>query len=372
VSEAPYYVDPSSDEWVSPNLISGLMRSPATERQHPLERQATIVLSWLLDRSDVFCRALLSRLLADDQEAAEAVSRAKKVGARPWGTLRPIAGLTGHLYPDLTISGSDRSLDLIVEIKVDAELHSWPSVDGAVLQTDAYLRSWLENYQPDGEALVRRIGTLTKGGPGVSFDPAYDSYRAANILWADVRAVLADALKAHDIAPFEAAVAEDVLVAIDEVVLAKAAPGGCPPDLPAELAWACSFVQRLVVALAAELPGGTVKSTPRYVATSNYVGGNVFFMTSLGQRCLWVWSTPPGWPYHAGEGGMAIWLGEQTDYGAWPADLHASAGSAGFGITEPKTQGIGLRRGWVLTELQQLGEDAALARVLTDARPIFS
>lgn len=370
--DSPYYLDPSSDDWISPNLISGLMKSPATEKQHPLERQATIVLAWLLNRSDAFCRELLSRFLVGDDEAVAAVARTKTLGARPWGTLRPLPGLTGHLYPDLTISGSDRSFDVIVEIKVDAELHGWPTVEGVVLQPDAYLRSWLENYEPDKEAVVRRIGTLTKTGLGVSLDPAYDSYRAADLLWSDVRFMLEGALQAHEIGPFEAAVAEDVLVALDEVVLAKPAPGGCPPDLSAELAWACSLVQLLVDALARDLPGGTAKSAPRYVASSNYVGGNVFFATSQGQRCMWVWSTPPGWPYHAGDGEMAIWLGEQTDHGPWPSDLLVTANGAGFSRMEPKTQGIGIRQGWALTELQQLGEDAALARVLTDVQTVFS
>jgi hypothetical protein len=234
------------------------------------------------------------------------------------------------------------------------------------------LQSWLENYRPEEEARVRRIGTLTKSGPGLRLDPKYAPYRAADVRWNDVRRVLEGALQGGDIAPFEAAVAQDVLVAIDEVILAKPAAGGCPPDLTAELAWACPFIQRLVGALATVLPDGTVKSSPRFVASSNYAGGNVFFSTSRGQRCLWVWATPPGWPYHAGGDEMSVWLGEQTDHGAWPNELRARACDAGFILTEPKTQGIGLRRGWALTNLQQLGEEAALARVLTDVRSVFS
>jgi hypothetical protein len=151
----------------------------------------------------------------------------------------------------------------------------------------------------------------------------------------------------------------DTLAAIDDVVLAKPVAGGCPLDLPAELAWACPFVQTLTMRLAAALRGGKVKSSARYVASGNYVGGNVFLETSEGERCLWVWSTPPGWPYHTGDGEMSLWLAEQTDHGSWPPDLRERARRAGFTVTQPKTPGIGPRRGWPLGELRRMGEQAA-------------
>lgn len=38
MSDGAYYIDPSSEGWVSPNLISGLMKCPPIQKQHPLER----------------------------------------------------------------------------------------------------------------------------------------------------------------------------------------------------------------------------------------------------------------------------------------------------------------------------------------------
>jgi hypothetical protein len=50
---------------------------------------------------------------------------------------------------------------LIVEVKAGAEIHYWDLADGRLYQPDAYLRSWLDNYDPAREARVRRIATLT-------------------------------------------------------------------------------------------------------------------------------------------------------------------------------------------------------------------
>jgi hypothetical protein len=371
VSDGPYYVDPSCDGWTSPNLISGLMKSPATEKQHPLERQATIVLAWLLDRSEVLSRAVLSRFFADDEVALEAVAEAERIGTRAWGTLRPVDGLTGHLYPDLTISGSARTFELIVEVKVDANLHGWPIVDGVLLQPDAYIRSWLANYAAESEATVRRIGTLTKSRPGVSLDPQFAPYRAADLRWSDVRSLLNDLSAQGSLEPNVKAVSDDALVAIEEVLLVKPTSAPCPQDLTPELAWACSFVRELALRLQTLLPSGTIKTAPRYVPSANYVGGNVYFSTPAGERCLWVWATPPGWPYHAGDGEMAVWLGEQTDKGRWPPELLARAAAAGFSVVEPKTPGIGLRRPWPLAELQRMGEETALHVLVAEAEAIF-
>ena len=144
----PFYVDPAGPAWAAPNLVSGLMASPTTEALAPLERQATIVLAWLLHHSSVFSRALVRCFLAEDDALAAVEAPLERIGARAWGTLRPIAGVTKKsIYPDLSIAGSGRSFELLVEIKVGAGTHSWDVGDGSKLsQPDAYLRSWLENY----------------------------------------------------------------------------------------------------------------------------------------------------------------------------------------------------------------------------------
>jgi hypothetical protein len=364
VSVAPYYVDPSSADWVAPNLIAGLMKSPATDKQHPLERQATIVLAWLLDRSDAFTRAFLTLCLADDESAQAAVHSASTIGARAWGTLQPIDGLTGYLYPDITITGSDRAFELLLEIKVDASVHGWPVVEGTVLQPDAYLRSWLDNYAPETEALVRRIGTLTKAGPGVAFDDLLAAYRARDVTWREVRMLLSSMLTDGKLDPDVSRIAEDTIDAIDSVVLATAA--GCPPELVPELAWACEHIPAMLARLCELVPGGTLKQQPRYVASSNYVGGNLFFGTPDGERCLWVYVTPPDWPYHAGDGEISLWAAEQTDHGRWPPALADRAIASGFAMLHPKTQGIGLRRAWPLADLMLAGDADAVGAVTND------
>jgi hypothetical protein len=263
--------------------------------------------------------------------------------------LRPIDGLTGYLYPDITITGSDRAFELLLEIKVDASVHGWPIVDGIVLQPDAYLRSWLDNYEPETEALIRRIGTLTKAGPGLAFDESLAAYRAHDVAWSEVRTLLSSMLANGKLDPDVSRIAEDTVDAIDSVILATAV--GCPPDLVPELAWACEHIPAMLAWLSEVVPGGTLKQKPKYVSSSNYVGGNLFFQTPDGERCLWVYATPPGWPYHAGDGEMSLWAAEQTDHGRWPPALADRAIASGFSVLHPKTQGIGLRRAWPLADL---------------------
>src|SRR3954468_24009887 len=156
----PFYIDPASEEWVQPNLITGLMKNPETEFVHPLERQVTIVLAWLLHHSPLFATALLRRFFARDEEALAALENAPTLGARPWGTLRPLPG-TGHLYPDISVAGAGQSFELLIEAKVDASIHAWQMPAGPLYQPDAYIRSWRDNYDSANEARVRRVATLT-------------------------------------------------------------------------------------------------------------------------------------------------------------------------------------------------------------------
>ena len=96
----PYYVDPRSVDWHAPSLVTGLMRNPATEKQTPLERQLTVVVAWLAHHSEQFARTLLRRFFDGDDEASAALAAdGLRIGARTWGTLRPVDGVTGHSVP---------------------------------------------------------------------------------------------------------------------------------------------------------------------------------------------------------------------------------------------------------------------------------
>ena len=105
--------------------------NPATEKQTPLERQLTVVVAWLAHHSERFARELLRQFFAGDDEALAALSQDDiRVGSRTWGTLRPVQGVTGSLYPDIVITASGRAFELIVEMKVDAAVHQSGVLDG--------------------------------------------------------------------------------------------------------------------------------------------------------------------------------------------------------------------------------------------------
>jgi len=77
---APFYVNPARAR-SDANLVASLMGNPATAKQRPLERQATIVLAWLLDHSRRFADEVLRRWFPD---VVEITGQPTAVGARAW------------------------------------------------------------------------------------------------------------------------------------------------------------------------------------------------------------------------------------------------------------------------------------------------
>jgi hypothetical protein len=299
----PVYIDPASPEWPHPNLIAELMSKPATEALHPLEAQSTIVLAWLLDRSEVFARRIAQFLVEGDSEAEAAVAAAATTGARSWVTLPPV-GPTGSLYPDLSIAGDNRSFELIVEIKVGAALHYWELPDGArLVQPDAYLRSWRENCSPGSEARVRRVGTLTVAGPGVAL--AADAWRARDVTWSEVYTMLDHLLEGGDLERHVVPVAIDARSAITSKILGT--PKAAPIDDPL-LERGYELIASVLDRFQAE---GHKTSGPR--VPSDYVGGYVTIDSIEGPLRFWLYVTGGGGQYAPVGAADSVWIAENPD-----------------------------------------------------------
>lgn len=356
MSAQPFYVDPTSAQWVRPNLITGLMKNPHTELVHPLERQVTIVLAWLLYHSPTFATALSRLFFSDDEEALAELESASALGARAWGTLRPLP-VTGYLYPDVSIAGAGHSFELIVEVKVDASIHAWETPEGLLHQPDAYIRSWRENYDFTTEARVRRVGTLTKNGPGITLDD--DMMRASDVTWKETRELLGDLLEQGEIERDVVAVAVDFAAALDQFVL-KAVETPQTDDL--NLAWGYVLFHELVPELAARLKGGATKTKPGL--HEDFVSAYVYFDADGATYRLWVAVTSAGGRYNVVGAKARLWLREVAE-SKFPPKLAERFQAAGFTPTTSIVPSKSLRVGIDVAEVQAAGdEDEQLAFAL--------
>jgi hypothetical protein len=197
--------------------------------------------------------------------------------------------VTGLLFPDITITGSGRAFELIVEMKVDAGVHVSGEVDGRTLyQPDAYAYSWIHNYDGSKEAVVRRVGTLTREGVGVELLPELAGWRAADVYWSEVCGDLRSLLDRDEIEADVATVAQEALEAIDDFVLATAVPGieVKLERLPPEMTWGYEVLALLGPSLAEALLGGTLKQSFSLGTKHVYIGCSVYFSTVEGERCV--------------------------------------------------------------------------------------
>jgi hypothetical protein len=231
-------------------------------------------------------------------------------------------------------------------------------------QPDAYAYSWIHNYDAGREASVRRVGTLTREGVGVELSPELASWRAGAVRWSEVRDDLSGPLDRDEIEAEVRTVAQEALEAIDNFVLATAVPGieAKLELLPPELGWGYRVLALLAPALAEALPGGALKHSFTLGKRHVYVGCNVYFATSDGERCVWLHVSPAdgsgyGVPGHP----VCLWVVEQKDSGPWPIEIRKRAVAAGFQEETDDQNYKALRRGYPTEQLVLIGDEAAQA-----------
>lgn len=147
------YVDPTQPGRDRPTLFADLLGQPSHQAHQQLENQASLILGWLCDRSPAIARAL-ARLFLDDHPAVDSAAR---LGARTQVQLP--SATKGNLRPDLSIEGSDRSFQLLVEVKTTASFAIHHHTGPPTLQHETYRHLWRDLTV--GEARIRAVGTLT-------------------------------------------------------------------------------------------------------------------------------------------------------------------------------------------------------------------
>lgn len=199
-----------------PSLLTRLERAPRTDRVHPFENQVSETLGFLVDHDARFASDF-SGLLWSPGRPPDPFwpTQASEIGAFSGGTL-PGAGLAPVLYPDISICGSERSFQILVEVKVTADFHGYPDRAGElVLQPDAYVLGWeaASGQLPVGR---RRVATIApKAPPGRV--PSH-AMRGSDLLWeADVIPLLLEcAARRGPIGELVGAVALDLATAVRE------------------------------------------------------------------------------------------------------------------------------------------------------------
>lgn len=140
----------SHDDPRRPELIGDLFNLAPTPKRNPQEDQATIVLGWLADNSPMIGRAILELFLPGQVPASGEIS------ARTQLSLPKSIG--GYIRPDLSICVADHALQLLIEVKIDAPIHTHADYDDAP-QPDAYRQAWKQLGQTD--LTLQAVGTLT-------------------------------------------------------------------------------------------------------------------------------------------------------------------------------------------------------------------
>jgi hypothetical protein len=271
------------------SLLVALQRVPATAGRVPREDQLTTVLAWLCSLSDAVARGLMKLLLdPDDTEALGALAD-RPIRVRTQVRLPPLPG-TGELIADLSLAVPDRALQMLVEVKLDAPIASYQIGDEAMIQPAAYLKAWEEGTDPQREALVKRVGTLTRDG----FESAPSPGRARDVTWSDVRTLVARLLDDDTVGLVGEPVARDLVGYVARLVE--------PPDA-AMLDEALPFMREFVARLASSLPGAIVSGEPQKYTRTCCIQSNLENTVGAESMILWVAFTPErsryspvGWP----------------------------------------------------------------------------
>ena len=323
------------------SLLGGLMSQPTTQAQHPIENQFSEVLAFLVDRSQPF-GAAVARLCGDerDDQLADAITMAESIGARTQLSL-PVAkpandSRRGFLFPDVSIEGSGRCFQILLEVKVDAELHR-AEVGGVSLpQPDAYAAAWRRVKDP-APARVRRVCTLTRDKLDLAES---DPMRSSSVTWAQVAQLIADQEAASMIPADIRLVADEFRAAIGDWIL--------PPAVSAEeLVYLSAVAAPLLDAFANAVSagyGGLVRADP-IRTEEDFIHRFVHLQVEGNPLRLLIRVTPEGAQYNLPGRPASVALQFMIDTNErLPSELESVALSCGMYHTRNRAGYVALRR----------------------------
>lgn len=285
-----------------------------------LEDQLTEFVAWLLSRSDALARDLVAAYFTDDARALAELTKSWSLGVETQLRLPPI-GPGDHLRPDLSITGVDRTFQLLIEVKAGAGFHEVQRHDGTMVdQVVAYEQAW-DLLDREHEARVRRIGTL---GTVVAPTAPPSPRRARDLTWGDLAEIIRRLNGRGQLNCEIAAVAVDLANAVDQLFGAVVAAS------PEFLHGAEQLVRQVATSVAQGLGGSCGSVVVRTEAS--YAGCYVTFDgVEKEQERVWVFCTPAGGWYAPPGHPTAVWLAS-TDEG-WGPSTAAALRRAGFART---------------------------------------
>jgi hypothetical protein len=286
------------------SLVGELARRPSTTKVVPQEDQLTIVLGWLCDRSELIARGVAGAFLKGDRAGLKALDATHSLRAQVQVAL-PALGRGGPLRADLSISGSDQRLQLLVEVKLGSDFQAYPIARVKVVsQPDAYVAAWAQ-CDPDGEARVRRVGTLRLDGdapPRVqrAGEAARrgQPLRAKDLRWDEIHALLGGWLASKELASEVRAVAADLHEHLGARVIK---PRPASEEL---MQWGVDYCRALAKRLTDDVSGARLGSF-RLNRENEYAGGYLNGVRGPHETTaqFWIVLTPkatsynvPGWP----------------------------------------------------------------------------
>jgi hypothetical protein len=339
------YRDPSASGYPHPRLFVDLMARPSKIDLLPLELQVTTVLAWLLDRSRPFALALLDAFVGPEFKVGERV-----VGARTEIGLPPLPP-GGWLRPDLSIDVAERSLQLLIEVKVDASFHTHVLDSGTYLQPDTYVLAWQHAVRLDraAEAQTRRVGTLSRTPaaapkPDAKLEDA-NTQRAKDISWHAVHDLIADGVSTGAFGELRG-IATEFSDALEERVLSSA--GGTDVSDPT-LAWGLRLLADVLPEIAGRIPGASLGQT--VAPQRDYVGRYMRLNFGLESPVqFWIHVSTADGRYNGGRAEANLWLSERPD-ARFPPDVRRQLATSGFSeVTD--LAGTALRRSFSVGQIR--------------------
>lgn len=330
MTQVPVYRDPT-DKHERLSLIGELTKLPSRPAHVPAEDQLSAAVAWIADRSTDFAQAFCGLFVdVDDREAGEALAAASTLGAGVQLRLPSVGA--GFLWADLAIAAPDRTFQLMVEVKLGSEFHQYtiPALGRTVPQPEAYLHAW-RLCEPATEARVRRLGTLTLDGKAPASD---DPWRARDVTWADVRALLDRVLS--DLSADVRLVAED----LRDHLAARVLPPVVSPEF---LAWGAKLARGVCERLRSQVVDGKVSGSFAANERFHYAGGYLQLTSPEDTReKLWFVVTPAGGDYNVPGAPASI---QMTSVYEDPLSANAKARLIEAGFAESKDkQGYRLLR----------------------------